>query len=293
MPRSAIRSPSTDRARRPALPSPPFTVVVPALNEQETIGAVLRAVRGLTDDLIVVDGRSRDGTADIARALGARVVEDAGRGKGDAVRTGLDAARHPIVVFIDADGSHEPLDIPKLVAPIAAGEADLVIGSRMLGGSEELFGSIPEAIRMAGSVMISLTINYRYGVRLTDYQNGFRAIRTDVGRALRLRSVRTTIEQEMAMRCLQEGYRVAECASHEYRRRGGRSKVDVLRWSPVYVWSVIRGIAGRRRPARLPVPLPATAAAFGAPSAAKVFTTTEPTLVPAAARPAAPTRPRA
>src|SRR5262249_31465122 len=126
---------------RTDLPPAPFSLVVPALNEEQTIGGVLEGLQGLTDDLIIVDGRSRDRTCEIARSFGARVIHDNGRGKGDAVRVGLHAARHAIVVFIDADGSHEPKEIPHLVAPIAEGRADLVIGSRMLGGSEELFGS--------------------------------------------------------------------------------------------------------------------------------------------------------
>jgi dolichol-phosphate hexosyltransferase len=86
-------------------------------------------------------------------------------------------AQHEVAVFIDADGSHEPANIPKLVAPIAAGQADLVIGSRILGGSKELVGSMAEVMRLMGSLIITLSINYRYAVRLTDYQNGFRAIR--------------------------------------------------------------------------------------------------------------------
>jgi dolichol-phosphate mannosyltransferase len=224
------------------LPAATFSIVVPAMNEEETIGPVLEALRGRTDDLIVVDGRSTDRTSEIARSFGARVIQDGGRGKGDAVRVGLEAAQHPIVVFIDADGSHDPDDIGKLVAPIAAGEADLVIGSRMLGGSDELFSSLPEVIRALGSMIISLSINYRYGVQLTDYQNGFRAIRTDVGRALGLTSNITTIEQEMAMRCLRLGYRVSERAAHEYRRKGGVSKISVMRWAPIYVWNLLRGI---------------------------------------------------
>src|SRR5947209_7919038 len=117
----------------------PFTIVVPSRNEEETIGSVLRLIRPMTDDLIVVDGHSSDRTVEIARDYGARIVLDNGRGKGDAVRVGLAAARHAITVFIDADGSHDPRDIPMLVSPIASGEADLVMGSRMLGGSEELF----------------------------------------------------------------------------------------------------------------------------------------------------------
>lgn len=225
-----------------------FTIVVPALNEQETIGGVLDLVRHWTDDLIVVDGRSRDRTPEIARSYGARVIQDGGKGKGDAIRTGLEAARYPITVFIDADGSHEPEEIPRLVMPIAEGRADLVIGSRMLGGSEELFGSISEVIRLMGSLVISLSINYRFGVRLTDYQNGFRAIRTDVGRSIGLTSALTTIEQEMAMKCLSQGYVIAEAPAHEYRRKGGVSKINVMRRAPAYVWSLLRGIATPRRP---------------------------------------------
>src|SRR6516225_7765948 len=98
---------------------PAYSIVVPARNEEKTIEAVLHTVRCMTDDLIVVDGHSDDDTVKIAHKY-ARVIQDNGRGKGDAVRVGLADANHPITVFIDADGSHEPRDIPALVAPIAA-----------------------------------------------------------------------------------------------------------------------------------------------------------------------------
>ena len=229
-----------------ASPVSSYSIVVPARNEEKTIGVVLEVVRHMTDDLIVVDGHSSDKTVVIARRYGARVVEDNGRGKGDAVRIGLAQARYPITVFIDADGSHEPKDIPALVAPIVAGEADLVMASRMLGGSEELFGSVREVVRLTGSLLISLSINYRYGVRLTDYQNGFRAIRTEVGRSIGLTSDITTIEQEMAMKCLNQGYRVIERPSHEYRRKGGVSKINVLQVSHRYVLNLACGLICRR-----------------------------------------------
>lgn len=228
----------------------PFSVVVPARNEEGTIGEVLRSVRGLTDDLIVIDGHSTDRTVAVARQHGAKVVKDNGLGKGDAVRVGLAHARYPITVFIDADGSHDADDIPRLVGPIATGDAELVMGSRMLGGSDELFGSIAEVTRLMGSLVISLSINYRFGVRLTDYQNGFRAIRTDVGRSIGLRSNLTTIEQEMAMKCLAAGYRVIERPTHEYARKGGVSKINVMRVAHVYIWNLVRGLVTRRRPMR-------------------------------------------
>lgn len=227
--------------------SPAFSIVIAALNEEATIEPVLAAARALTDDVVVVDGHSTDRTGEIARRHGARVVSDNGLGKGDALRVGLDHVVHPITVFIDADGSHDPDDIEHLVAPIAAGEADLVMGSRMLGGSDELFGSAYEVMRLIGSLVISLTINYRFGVRFTDYQNGFRAVRTEVGRRVGTTSNITTIEQEMAMKCLQHGYRVTEVPTHESRRQGGESKISVMHVAHRYVWSLVRGVAVRRK----------------------------------------------
>jgi dolichol-phosphate hexosyltransferase len=217
------------------------TVVIPSKNEAGLIGEIVDAVRPY-GEVLVIDGHSSDATREIAQAHGARVVLDGGRGKGQAIRQALAEATSDIVVFIDADGSHEPKDIPALVRPIAAGEADLVVASRGKGGSDELHGTIGQFIRYVGSQLIMLAINYRWGVRLSDSQNGFRAIRRDVGLALELKSNLTTIEQEMLMRALKRGYRVAEIASHEYERRWGTSKVVVWKLWWVYLWSFWRNI---------------------------------------------------
>ena len=200
------------------------------------------ACRPHADEILVVDGHSRDRTRDIAVEHGARVLEDNGWGKGDALRVAIAAATTEIVVFIDADGSHEPADIPKLIEPIRAGRADLVIASRGKGGSDELHGTLDQLIRYIGSQLIMLAINYRWNVRLTDSQNGFRAIRTDVARSLGLTSNATTIEQEMLMKALKQGYRVSEIASHEYERRWGTSKVVVWKLWFAYVWSFLRNL---------------------------------------------------
>ena len=217
------------------------TVVIPTRNEEGLIGEIVDAVSAY-GDVLVVDGHSTDRTLDVATAHGARVVLDGGRGKGQAIRQALEEATSDIVVFIDADGSHEPKDIPALVAPIASGQADLVVASRGKGGSDELHGTIGQFIRYVGSQLIMLSINYRWNVRLSDSQNGFRAIRREVGRALNLRSNLTTIEQEMLMRALKKGYRVSEIASHEYERRWGTSKVVVWKLWWAYVWSFWRNI---------------------------------------------------
>jgi len=216
--------------------------VIPAKDEEGIVGSIVDACRPHGDEILVVDGHSRDRTREIAVEHGARVIEDNGRGKGDALRVAIAAATTEIVVFIDADGSHEPADIPKLVEPIRAGRADLVIASRGKGGSDELHGTLEQLIRYIGSQLIMLAINYRWNVRLTDSQNGFRAIRTDVARSLGLTSNTTTIEQEMLMKALKRGYRVTEIASHEYERRWGVSKVVVWKLWHTYLWSVFRNL---------------------------------------------------
>jgi glycosyltransferase involved in cell wall biosynthesis len=218
------------------------TVVVPAKDEEGLIAEIIDAVRPHADEMLVVDGCSRDRTPAIAASLGARVIVDHGLGKGEALRLAIDAATTGILVFIDADGSHEPADIPRLVEPIRADRADLVIASRGKGGSDELHGTLEQFIRYVGSQLIMLAINYRWNVRLTDSQNGFRAIRTDVARQLGLTSNLTTIEQEMLMKALKRGYRVSEIASHEYERRSGVSKVVVWKLWHAYLWSVFRNL---------------------------------------------------
>ena len=221
---------------------PKVTVVIPAKNESVTIQDVIEGIRPYADEILVVDGHSTDDTRKMALELGARVELDRGLGKGDAVRIAIEKAKGEVVVFIDADGSHEPSDIPKLVAPILGGEADLVIGSRGRGGSDEAYGTVTDFVRNTGGHVILLAINYRYGVRLTDSQNGFRAIRTDVARALGLKEDLTTIEQEMLMRALKLGYRVSEVASHEYRRRHGDSRIVLWKVSHKYLWSLLKGL---------------------------------------------------
>jgi glycosyltransferase involved in cell wall biosynthesis len=218
------------------------TVVIPAKDEEGGIAAIIDASRPHADEILVVDGHSRDRTREVAAARGARIILDHGRGKGEALRLAIAEAATGILVFVDADGSHDAADIPKLVDPIRAGRADLVIASRSKGGSDELHGTIDQFIRYVGSQLIMLAINYRWNVRLTDSQNGFRAIRTDVARRLGLTSNLTTIEQEMLMKALKQRCRVEEIASHEYERRWGVSKVVVWRLWAAYLWSFFRNL---------------------------------------------------
>jgi len=238
------RTTANDLVRAEDPPDPEVTVIIPARNEELTVGLVVRECLNYVTTVIVVEGGSTDRTAEIATAAGARVVRDRGLGKGAALRLGVDHVTTPIVVFVDADGSHDPIDIPMLAAPIKAGLADHVTGSRLLGGSDELHGGFDEFLRLAGSAFITYMFNRRFGTRLSDSQNGFRAIRTDVFRRLNLRSRHTTIEMEMISTTLAAGLRLAEVPTHERRRAAGYSKISLSNpkiWL-AYGWHLVAGL---------------------------------------------------
>jgi len=221
---------------------PGVTAVIPAKNEEQSIGEVITKAKSFCDEIIVVDGSSTDNTVQIAENLSVRIVRDNGKGKGDAIRVGAAAASHEITVFLDADHSHDPADIPRLVEPIKSGKADLVIGSRGKGGSDELHGDVEKLLRMVGSDLILIGINLRWKQNLTDSQNGFRAIRTEVIQSLGLTENITTIEQEMTMKCLKKGYIVTEVPTHEYERKYGQSSIKLRKVWFRYIYSFIKNL---------------------------------------------------
>lgn len=216
------------------------TVCIPARNEEPSIAEIIEGAQSFCEEVLVVDGHSSDRTAEVAARCGARVVTDNKKGKGDAIRVGAAEAKYPVVVFMDADGSHDPADIPALVKDIQDGKADLTIGSRGKGGSDELHGDIEKLLRMVGSDIILIGINMRWKQHLTDSQNGFRAIRKDVLLDLGLKENITTIEQEMTMRCLKKGYVVSEVPTHEYSRKYGESVIKLRRVWFRYIYSFIK-----------------------------------------------------
>jgi dolichol-phosphate mannosyltransferase len=179
-------------------------------------------------------------------ASGVRCVQEPLRGKGRALRRAAKLASGEILVFIDGDGSHDPADIPRLLAPIRQGDADLVVASRFLGGSSELHGSLDSFLRLTGTALLNLCIGWRFGCPVSDSQNGFRAIRRDVFLALDLQSNGFTIEQEMVMNVLAKGYRLQEVASHEHQRKHGVSKIRLWRDWPFWLWSLAAGLCQRK-----------------------------------------------
>jgi glycosyltransferase involved in cell wall biosynthesis len=216
------------------------SVVIAAKQEAPSIADVVERTRPYAGQVFVVVGESTDGTRERAAECGATVLSDRNLGKGEAIRGAIAHLRTPVTVFLDADGSHDPEDIPLLVEPILAGRADHVTASRLRGGSSELHGGFDEFFRLAGSSFITACINWRFGCRLSDSQNGFRAVRTSVLQQLDLRENSTTIEQEMIIKTLRRGWRMDEVPSHEHRRRYGASHIRVWRSAPRYAFSLVR-----------------------------------------------------
>lgn len=217
-----------------------ISVVIPALNEEAAIADVINGCKPFCSEIVVVDGHSTDRTRDIAKGLGANVVLDNKKGKGDAIRRAINFVNGDIIVFIDADGSHDPKDIPRLAEPILKGEADHVSGSRLMGGSSEMHGGFDECLRLMGSSFITACVNRRFGVKLSESQNGFRAIRKNVIDQLGLKENITTIEQEMVIKTLRKSFRMAEVPCHEYKRRGGHSKIVLKKVWFRYVYALVK-----------------------------------------------------
>jgi len=182
--------------------------VLPAYQLETSIAGIVNRVRAHADVVIVAADGSRDGTAAAARAAGAIVPEPTTRrGKGVALRRGIDAAREyapDVVVLLDADGQHLPEEIPKLVAPIASGAADVVSGSRMLGTLRT------SPINVLGNHVLRVLSCLITGRWITDTETGFRAFRAPVLFAMPLRANHYEVESEIMMRALRRRLRIVE-----------------------------------------------------------------------------------
>jgi len=197
-------------------------VIIPTFNEAAAIGDVVAALpRDIVDRIIVADGGSSDGTADIARRAGAELLA-VGKGYGHACLAGAQAADDAdIVIFMDGDGADDPAYINDMVAAMRSGRYDFVIGSRVRGEREA--GSIAGHQILAGLAAGAL-IKLCYGVRYTD-MCAYRAIRRDTLLALGMRERTYGWNLEMQMRVARAGLHILELPVAYRRRAGGESKV--------------------------------------------------------------------
>jgi len=209
---------------RDGQPASRITAIIPALNEAFTIAEVVAAIPpDAVHGVIVVDNGSTDKTAQAAQAAGACVVYEPRRGYGFACHAGARAADDAdILIFLDGDGADDPQEILRLVDPILAGQADLVIGSRARGEREP--GALLPHARF-GNWLAAQLMRRLYGLHVTDL-GPFRAIRRPVLEALHMQEMTYGWPTEMMVKAARQGYCVVEVPVSYRRRAGGKSKIS-------------------------------------------------------------------
>ena len=219
-------------AEHPGVRFAPVVAVIAALDEEASLGTVVGEVPprscGLAVDVLVVDDGSTDRTSAVARESGARVVRlERNCGHGVALRVGYRLAREHgarFVVTLDGDGQWNPAELPTVLEPVVAGEADFVIGSRVLGATET-----GDGFRQAGVHVFAALVRLLTRRRVTDTSSGFRAMRVEVTQTVRQEQVQYQTS-ELLIGALLQGYRVVERPVTMRKRMAGESKKghDVL-----------------------------------------------------------------
>ena len=220
-----------------------IAVIMPALNEEETVGDVIRecheALKGRVYDILVVDGHSSDSTVDIAKREGARVIVQKGTGYGDALVRGFGYAlrvlRPSIVVMMDADGTYRPQRINDLLKPILKDEADLVIGNRFAGlekGAMSFFNKI-------GNRFFSGLSEYLFKIPSLDTQSGFRAFKAEILSTLIFKNPGMPLASEMLVEAKNANYRIVQVPT-TYNPRKGKSKLRPMRDGFLILGTMIR-----------------------------------------------------
>ena len=218
--------------------SPTISLIIPALNEADCLPTLLAEVpHALLHETIVVDNGSTDGTAAVARATGALVVSEPRRGYGYACAAGVAAATGDILLFMDGDGSFIPLELQRLVEPIVAGQADLVLGTRLRGGMSA--GAMPPHQRY-GNQLVAWLVRRFYGVVLTDL-GPFRAIRRDLLVELQMQEQTYGWPIEMMVKAARRHARLVEVPVSYRPRLAGQSKVGgTVRGTILATYKILR-----------------------------------------------------
>ena len=220
-----------------------LSVIIPVYNESKSIEEILRRVQAtdLANEIVVVDDGSVDGTRDLLKKLDGKkhvrvIMHDKNQGKGAAVRTGLDAATGDVLLIPDADLEYDPRDYPLLLKPIQEGLADVVYGSRFLGGPRR----VAMFWHMVANYMLTFMTNILYNTILTDMETGYKVFRRKVVQDMPLHSKRFDFEPEFTAKVLKRRYRIFEVAITFNPRDYAEGKKIKLKDAFEAVWTLLK-----------------------------------------------------
>lgn len=211
-----------------------ISVVIPALNEEKTIGQIVKrvpvksiAAMGYECEVIVVDNRSEDTTREEAIKAGAKVVSEKNRGYGNAYLTGFKEAGGDIIVMLDADGTYPPESIPEFIERLSKGDADLVMGSRLKGTIHK--GAMPWLHRYVGNPLLTSILNLLFKTGISDAHCGMRAFKRDMLEKINLRTSGMEFASEMVIEASLNNLAIDEIPIEYYPRTGGEAKLNTFR----------------------------------------------------------------
>ncbi|MEM0351306.1 MAG: S-layer glycoprotein N-glycosyltransferase AglJ [Archaeoglobaceae archaeon] len=220
------------------------TVVIPTLNEEKGIGGVVESFKKMGFEVLVIDGRSKDRTREIAAEKGAKVLLQTGKGKGNAIAEAFKIVDREILVLVDGDGSYPAEEVWKLIEPIEKGFADHVVGNRFAKYERGAFSRL----NLLGNKLLNAFFRFAYGVNLNDILSGYRALKKDVYKSIEIRKTGFEVEAEMTVETLAKGFRILEVPIN-YKKREGKTKLRPLR-DGIRIGKAIYELIGRYSPAR-------------------------------------------
>jgi glycosyltransferase involved in cell wall biosynthesis len=220
-----------------------LSVIIPVYNEVGNIEEILKRVKATQQaaEIIVVDDGSQDGTRDILKKLDGRekvrvILHEKNQGKGAAVRTGMDAAAGEILLIQDADLEYDPRDYPVLLRPLEEGIADVVYGSRFLGGPHR----VAMYWHMVANKLLTFMTNILYNTILSDMETGYKVFRRKVVDGMKLRSKRFDFEPEFTAKVLKRNYRIYEVPISFNPRDYSQGKKIKLKDAFAAVWTLLK-----------------------------------------------------
>ncbi len=220
-------------------------ILIPALNEEASIGEVIEGFSKMGyDRILVIDGNSTDRTREIAKEKGAEVIVQTGKGKGQAVREAFQYMDDDVVVMIDADGTYLPEDVERILEPIRRGVAEHVIGNRLENFEKGAF----TRLNLLGNKIINFFFRMLYGVNLHDILSGYRALTKDVYKSVLIQKEGFEVETEITVETIANGFRIAEVPVY-YRKRAGRTKLNPF-FDGYRIIKTVYSLLGRYSPGR-------------------------------------------